>query len=80
MESSREEAEALRADLAELEAELEDAIRDISYRWETAAESVASVELKPRRVDVQIPLFTLAWLPYWKISAQDESSVSVAAY
>jgi hypothetical protein len=39
---------------------------EIGEKWKQAAEEAAVVEVKPRKADVRVTLFGLAWVPHWR--------------
>jgi hypothetical protein len=51
------------AELADLEAELIDALADIEARWLDAAEEVETVEIGLEKTDIDVRHVVLAWLP-----------------
>jgi hypothetical protein len=56
--------EGLQASLARLEAELEAEITSLEARYDPTREPLETIELKPRRTDVDVELVALAWLPF----------------
>jgi hypothetical protein len=66
-----EESEGVLADLqealAELKKSLEEEIAEVSQKWVEALEHVEEIRLTPRRSDVSVDTFGLAWLPTWRI-------------
>jgi hypothetical protein len=44
---------------------------DVAERWRQAGEVLEEVRLTPRRVDVQVTRFGLAWAPFWQVTAAD---------
>jgi len=57
------------------------AVRD---RWEEALVEFEEVPVTPRRKDIQVDMFGLAWAPHWQITYQDRGGATrtdlVAAY
>jgi hypothetical protein len=68
VEELGESVEMLEEDIAQLEEELELEVQEIQARWEKALEELEEVPIRPRRTDVQVELFALAWTPYWGIT------------
>jgi len=62
----------LQRDIADLERRREDAIKDLRTAWEGVAERVAEQPLRPRKTDIRISAYGLAWRPYWAIVFEDE--------
>jgi hypothetical protein len=48
-----------------LKADYQSKRNEIGQKWYHAAEEVSPIEVKPRRSDVRVTLFGLAWAPYW---------------
>ena len=76
LEEAREEVEELDEDYKELEEELEEEVADIRDRWEEALTELESYEVKPRRQDVQVSFFGLAWSPHWQVTYRDRSGAA----
>jgi chromosome segregation ATPase len=77
LEEAQEDVKALKEDLEELEAELQEDVGDIRSQWEEALTALEDYEVRPRRKDVQINLFGLAWTPHWRITYRDLGGVAV---
>jgi hypothetical protein len=67
-----EEAEDTLATLEEQIAALEDEgkaeLEAARERWEKALQELQEVPVKPRRSDIRVELFALAWAPHWAVS------------
>jgi hypothetical protein len=61
-------AEEAKADLEELDA-----------KWRDLIDDVEEVEVRPRRADVRVDLFALAWLPHWELE-MGEQVLSLPAF
>jgi chromosome segregation ATPase len=76
-----EEAEAdvvdLQQDIDELEEELQEEVAEVRDRWEEALVEFEEVAVTPRRTDVQISLFGLAWAPHWQITYQGRGGATL---
>jgi len=59
-----ESVEAVRAQIAELEAELETEARTIEEQFEVMAHEVEPVTIRPRKSDVDVRLVALVWIPF----------------
>jgi len=57
----------LKADIADMERELQREAEDVAARWASVAETVKLYPIRPARGGVQVDLVALAWLPYWEI-------------
>ncbi|MBN1483461.1 MAG: hypothetical protein JXA37_01960 [Chloroflexia bacterium] len=55
----------LEQEMRDLQAELEREVEAVRGHWDAALEQLQEVPIRPRRQDVQIELFALAWAPHW---------------
>jgi hypothetical protein len=76
LEETEEDIAELEEDVQELEAELQEEVAAIRARWEEALTELEAYEVRPRRKDVQISLFGLAWTPHWQITYQDRGGAT----
>jgi chromosome segregation ATPase len=76
LEETEEDIAELEEDVEELEAELQEEVAAIRARWEEALAELEEYEVRPRRQDVQISLFGLAWAPHWQITYQDRGGAT----
>ncbi len=76
LEEAKGDVEALQEDLEELEAELQEEVARIRERWEDALAELKEYDVTPRRKDVQIGFFGLAWTPHWQITYQDRGGAT----
>ncbi|HVR98415.1 MAG TPA: DUF87 domain-containing protein [Thermoanaerobaculia bacterium] len=60
---AEENLESLQRQLAEMNAELEAEIARLDERFNAETEALETVALKPRKQDVEVRFFTLAWAP-----------------
>jgi hypothetical protein len=79
VEESHAVIEDLQKELAEMEAELRTEIEQIHARWAEVAEQVEETVVTPYKKDIRMELFGVAWKPFWRIQAGDES-FEVPAY
>jgi len=68
IEETKEQIAELKEDVAEIEGELKEAVNEITRKWERALEDLAVDEIKPRRIDVNVQLVALTWVPSWMIT------------
>ncbi len=66
IEESEEEIEELQEQMDELEEEARRALEDLTEKWDQRIEEVEEIKVRPRRTDVQVKLFGLAWIPRWE--------------
>ena len=69
---SEEEIERLQRELETLKEKREEALAELRATWEGAAERVTEQPLRPRKTDIRISAYGLAWRPYWAITYEDE--------
>ncbi|HHN81275.1 MAG TPA: ATP-binding protein [Methanomicrobia archaeon] len=72
IEKTSEEIERVKTQSRKLEIELETAIDTITVTWENAKEDIEQSEIKPKKSDVEVRMFTLAWAPSWRIDYHNE--------
>ena len=83
LDSAQEKTEDFQADISELQDELDAAADEITVRWADVLDRITTVELKPRRTDVDIRLVALGWAPHWLLQyggAQDLRTALLPAY
>jgi TolA-binding protein len=73
---TEEDIAELEEDVKELEEELQEEVAAIRARWEEALTELEEYEVRPRRTDVQISLFGLAWSPHWQITYRDRGGAT----
>ena len=78
LDSVQDKIENLEADILELRSELEAEADAITVRWADALERTSTVNLKPRRADVEIHTVGLAWAPNWMFEYVDGGEIRLA--
>ena len=68
VQAAEEDITEYQEEIKELEADLREETEAIVEHWETALEQFEDVRITPRRADVEITLFALAWVPRWRIA------------
>lgn len=68
LDETKDEMADIQQNIAELEAELKEAIDEITQMWDETLDNLTTEEVKPRRTDVNVQLVALGWLPSWLIS------------
>jgi hypothetical protein len=66
VERAGERAEAVRAQIADLEARLQEEIAGFEAALDPSTESLEQIRINPKATDIALTLFGLAWLPYRK--------------
>ena len=71
VEEAEEKIEVLQQEITELEQELKEETAAITERWDEALEELEKVPVQPRKQDIQVDVFALAWAPHWHTTYQD---------
>ena len=84
IEESQASIAELKEDIAKLQEDLAEEAEAITRRWADALEEMQEVRVTPRRTDIDVELFALAWVPHWEVTYQDargrERTDAVPAY
>ena len=84
IEESQAAIAELKEDIAKLQEDLAEEAEAITRRWADALEEMQEVRVTPRRTDIDVELFALAWVPHWEVTHQDargrERTDAVPAY
>ena len=59
--------EKLEDQIEELEQEAKAELEELDAKWRELIDDLEDIEVRPRRTDVLLDLFALAWLPHWEI-------------
>ncbi len=70
---SEETIVQLKKDLAILERQREETASEIKDRWGRVVNESSEVTIKPKKTDVYVNIFGVAWMPYYVIQAGDET-------
>ncbi len=65
--------------LAELEASRQQASDEASAKWGDSVNDLSEIPITPKKTDVFVNLFGVAWMPFYQVSAGGQT-VEVAAY
>ncbi len=68
IEESEKTIDDLESQLYEAGAHLQRELDALTARWVPLIDDVQQEEVRPRRTDVRVNLFGLAWLPSWEIT------------
>jgi hypothetical protein len=79
IKESEEAIDELEADIEELEAEAKAEVEELTDRWNALIDEVEDEEVRPRRTDVRLDLFALAWVPRWEVMV-GEQALSMPAF
>ena len=65
---AKEKLDVLLENFKELEAKLQEEIKDIQQQTDPATEVFETLSIKPKKMNTSVPLMTLGWLPYVETS------------
>ena len=65
--------------IADLEAERKEALRDSNDRWEEIASQVTEISVTPYKKDILVEVFGVAWFPYY-VALIGDQMVELAGY
>ncbi len=81
---SEETIAKLQTDIAQLERQRDEALNEVRKSWENVPDQVSEQPLRPRKTDIRVSAYGLAWRPFWVITYEDERGQvrdeSLAAY
>jgi len=77
LEEAEDDVKELEEDIEALEAELQEEVALVRDRWEEALTELETYDVRPRRKDVQINFFGLAWTPHWQITYRNRSGTTL---
>jgi hypothetical protein len=75
-EDVRESEESItqyKKDLAILERQREEVATEINDRWGSVVNETSEVTINPKKTDVYVNIFGVAWMPYYVVQAGDET-------
>ena len=70
---SEESIAQFKKDLSALERERDDMITEINNRWGSLVNEISEVAIKPKKTDIYVNLFGVAWKPFYIIQAGNET-------
>jgi hypothetical protein len=73
VEESKETIKDLNQQVMELQQRREEVIAEINDRWGTVVNEITEVTIAPKKTDVLVNLFGVAWLPYYVIKSGTET-------
>jgi hypothetical protein len=73
IEESEEVIADLKEKIEELEEEARSELEELTEKWNERIDEVEEHGVHPRRADVQINLFGLAWIPHWEVMAAGQA-------
>ena len=69
---SEEVIEKLKAEIVELGQVQQQTMADVRQKWAGAATQYREERLRPRKSDIHLDTFGLAWMPHWVLRCADE--------
>jgi hypothetical protein len=79
VDESREAIAQYQADLAALLQQREQVAQEITDRWGQAVNDVSEVSVTPKKADIYVNLFGVAWLPYYLVQ-YDSQTIELPAF
>lgn len=79
VQESKEVIAKLTKDLNDLTREHETLVRDISDKWGRVVSESSEVTINPKKTDIYVNIFGVAWMPYYQVQAGGEV-VELAAF
>jgi hypothetical protein len=73
---ANETVEALQAQLAEIETELQSETQAMEAKIDAQNEQLETVSIKPKKTNISVQIVTLAWAPFWR----DDSGEATPAW
>ena len=55
-------------------------VAEIAEKWKRVGEEAAAIQVKPRKADVHVTHFGLAWAPYWRMAGAGGQAKAAPAY
>jgi len=68
VKESEETIKALQQDINKLEQDRDRALEQIRQEWREAAQAIDQVAIRPRKSDIEVEMFGIAWMPFWLIA------------
>ena len=73
VEESIESIDLYKKDLAALQRERDETIADINNRWGSVVNEISEVSIKPKKTDIYINIFGVAWKPFYIVQSGSET-------
>jgi myosin heavy subunit len=73
IKEAEETVSALKGEMQSLEDELKAKTAEVVRELEESVENLERFPVTPRRADIDVGYFGLAWVPYWRISFRDSA-------
>jgi DNA helicase HerA-like ATPase len=79
VQESEESIAQYKKDLAALQRERDDVTAEVNDRWGQVVNDISEVSIKPKKTDIYVSLFGVAWKPFYIVQAVDET-VELSAF
>jgi hypothetical protein len=73
VEESEEVIKQLEQQIEELRQEWSEALDELAQEAKEKSRQIEEVQIKPRKSDIDLTVFGVAWVPYWHVSLEDPS-------
>jgi hypothetical protein len=73
VQESEDSIDQFKKDLADLQRERDDVIAQINDSWGSVVNDISEVTVAPKKTDIYVKLFGVAWMPYYVIQAGAET-------
>jgi hypothetical protein len=61
-----ENVQAIRGQMAELESQFQEDVKALETRFDSSAETLETISMRPKKTDIRVRLVSLAWVPHWR--------------
>jgi chromosome segregation ATPase len=73
VQESEETIAQYKKDLAALQRERDEVTAEVNDRWGHVVNDISEVSIKPKKTDIYVNLFGVAWKPFYIVQAGDET-------
>jgi hypothetical protein len=73
VQESEETISQYKKDLTALQRERDDVTAEVNDRWGQVVNDISEVNIKPKKTDIYVSLFGVAWKPFYIVQAGDET-------
>jgi len=70
---SEDSIEQYKKDLTALQRERDEVTAEVNNRWGGLVNEISEVSIKPKKTDIYVNIFGVAWKPYYIVQAGDEN-------
>ena len=73
VEESEDAIAQFKKDLAALQAQRQQVVDDVNASWGDAVNKITEVTINPKKTDIFVNLFGVAWMPYYQVNMGDQT-------